>query len=85
MINEAVEESKLSEEMKDEKTIGGITYEEFYSDKDNYNQLITSLVTLKVIQMSNSSVWFKIFEHYGKYYIGLYYDNSLNEPNGEDL
>lgn len=85
LINEAVEESKLSEEMKDEKTIGGITYEEFYSDKDNYDQLITSLVTLKVIQMSNNSIWFKIFEHYGKYYIGLYYDNLLNAPNGEDL
>ena len=86
VINEAVEESKLSiEKTKDEKTIGGITYGEFYSDKDNYDQLISSVVSLKVIQMSNSSVWFKIFEHYGKYYIGLYYDNLLNAPNGEDL
>ena len=86
VINEAVEESKLFlEEKKDEKTIDGITYGEFYSDKDNYDQLISSLVSLKVIQMSNSSVWFKIFEHYGEYYIGLYYDNLLNAPNGEDL
>ena len=77
LINEAVEESK--ENIKDEKDI------EFYSDKDNYNQLISSVVRLKVIQMSNSSIWFKIFEHYGKYYIGLYYDNLLNAPNGEDL
>ena len=87
LINEAVEESKLFlEEKKDEKTIDGITYGEFYSDKDNYDQLISAQVSLKVIQMSkNSSVWFKIFEHYGKYYIGLYYDNLLNAPNGEDL
>ena len=86
LINEAVEESKLSiEKTKDEKTIGGITYGEFYSDKDNYDQLISSIVGLKVIQMSNSSIWFKIFEHCGKYYIGLYYDNLLNAPNGEDL
>ena len=77
LINEAVEESK--ENIKDEKDI------EFYSDKDNYDKLISSIVGLKVIQMSNSSVWFKIFEHYGKYYIGLYYDNLLNAPNGEDL
>ena len=77
VINEAVEESK--ETIKDEKDI------EFYSDKDNYDQLISSLVGLKVYQMSNSSVWFKIFEHYGEYYIGLYYDNLLNAPNGEDL
>ena len=87
LINEAVEESKLFlEEKKDEKTIDGITYGEFYSDKDNYDQLISAQVSLKVHQMSkNSSVWFKIFEHYGKYYIGLYYDNLLNAPNGEDL
>lgn len=86
LINEAVEESKLSiEETKDEKTIGGITYGEFYSDKDNYDQLISSVVRLKVIQMSNNSVWFKIFEYHGEYYIGLYYDNLLNKPNGEDL
>ena len=79
LVNEAVEEIKLSSEKK------GITYEEFYSDKDNYDQLISSLVGLKIIQMSNSSVWFKIFEHYGKYYIGIYYDNLVNKPNGEDL
>ena len=88
LINEAVEETKLLlEEKKDEKTIGGITYEEFYSDKDNYNQLISSTVGLKALKMSisNNSVWFKIFEHYGKYYIGIYYDNLSNQPNGEDL
>lgn len=86
LINEVIEEEKLGlEKIKDEKTAGGITYGEFYSDKDNYNQLISSLVGLKIIQMSNSSVWFKIFEHYGKYYIGIYYDNLVNKPNGEDL
>lgn len=86
IINEAVEESKLFlEEKKDEKTIDGITYGEFYSDKDNYDQLISAQVSLKVIQMSNSSVWFKIFEYHGEYYIGLFYDNLLNKPNGEDL
>ena len=78
LVNEAVEEIKLSSEKK------GITYEEFYSDKDLYNQLVSS-VTDKIIQMSKGSVWFKIFEHYGKYYIGFYYDNLLNAPNGEDL
>ena len=79
LVNEAVEEIKLSSEKK------GITYEEFYSDKDNYDQLISSLVGLKIIQMSNSSVWFTICKHYGKYFIGIYYDNLVNKPNGEDL
>ena len=86
LVNEAVEESKLSiEKIKDEKTAGGITYGEFYSDKDKYNQLISSLVGLKIIQMSNSSVWFTICNHYGEYFIGIYYDNLINKPNGEDL
>ena len=79
LVNEAVEEIKLSSEKK------GITYEEFYSDKDKYNQLISSLVGSKIIQMSNSSVWFTICNHYGKYFIGIYYDNLVNKPNGEDL
>ena len=82
LVNEVIEKLGL-EKIKDEKTAGGITYGEFYSDKDNY--LISSLVGSKIIQMSNSSVWFKIFEHYGKYYIGIYYDNLVNKPNGEDL
>lgn len=30
-------------------------------------------------------VWFSIFEHYGKYYISIFYDNLRNRPNGEDL
>ena len=77
LINEAVEESE--EVIKNGKNI------EFYSDKDNYDRLVSSITGLKVIQMSNSSIWFKIFEHYGKFYIGLYYDNLLNAPNGEDL
>lgn len=74
LINEAIEESK--EKIRDD---------EFFSDKDNYHQLISSLVGWKVIQISNNSVWFTIFEHYGKYYIGIYYDNLSNQPNGEDL
>ena len=78
VINEVVEENKLLLEKK------GITSEEFYSNKDNYIQVFSSIVD-KIFQMSNGSVWFQIFEYYGKYYIGLYYDNLINKPNGEDL
>lgn len=35
--------------------------------------------------ISKKSVWFMIREHYGKYYILMYYDNEYNESNGEDL
>ena len=84
LINE-VEEKLGLEKIKDEKTAGGITHGEFYSDKDNYDQLISSLVGSKIIQMSNSSVWFTICNHYGEYFIGIYYDNLVNKPNGEYL
>ena len=78
LVNEVVEENKLLLEKK------GITPEEFYSDKDNYIQVFSSIVD-KIFQMSKGSVWFQIFEYYGKYYIGIYYDNLINKPNGEDL
>lgn len=35
--------------------------------------------------MRKGRVWFTIHENYGKYFIGLYYDNLANRPNGEDL
>lgn len=46
---------------------------------------------LKLIVMTNNlptgHVWFTIHKHekLGKFYIGLYYDNLANRPNGEDL
>ncbi len=66
---------KLIEDTKDEKTAGGKTIGEFYSDKENFQELVFSVVGLKIMKMSNSSIWFTIREHYGKYYIALYYDN----------
>lgn len=80
LINEATEEvEEINKNLGYDKSI------ESDSEKDYCDQLISAIVSSKVIQMSNSSVWFKIFEHYGEYYIGLYYDNLLNKPNGEDL
>lgn len=35
--------------------------------------------------LADGDVWFMIHEHYGKYQIGLYYDNLHNQANGEDL
>lgn len=31
------------------------------------------------------TVWFRICENYGEYYIAMYYDNEYNCANGEDL
>lgn len=35
--------------------------------------------------ITQGMVWFTIFRSYGEYYIGIYYDNLNNRPNGEDL
>ncbi len=34
---------------------------------------------------SKKPVWFMISDHYGKYYITMFYDNEYNRANGEDL
>lgn len=36
-------------------------------------------------KMTMKPVWFMISEHYGKYYITMFYDNEYNRANGEDL
>ena len=35
--------------------------------------------------LADGDVWFMIHEHYGRYNIGLYYDNLHNQAHGEDL
>ena len=35
--------------------------------------------------LAKKPVWFVISEHYGQYYITMYYDNEYNHSNGEDL
>lgn len=46
--------------------------------KSLYQDYAVDIVKMK-------SVWFRIFELYGKYYIGMFYDNEYNQANGEDL
>lgn len=36
-------------------------------------------------KVAHKSVWFMIGEKYGLYYIIMFYDNGLNQANGEDL
>lgn len=36
-------------------------------------------------QLEKRTVWFKINDFYGEYYITMYYDNHYNKANGEDL
>ncbi len=71
-------------------------YEEHYltetKDKNEFeifeydkNLLKTAAITYEIMQQYNRKVWFRIFEHYGEYYIGIFYDNMNNASNGEDL
>lgn len=57
-------------------------FEIFEFDK---NLLKTAAITFEIMQQYNRKVWFRIFEHYGEYYIGIYYDNINNASNGEDI
>ena len=36
-------------------------------------------------KVAHKSVWFMITERFGRYYINIFYDNELNQANGEDL
>lgn len=50
-------------------------------------KLSVSLNSIKqqVIDVYKRSVWFRIVDFYGKYFISIYYDNEYNKANGEDL
>jgi hypothetical protein len=52
------------------------------TDKDRL-----SMILAKMLDANNFTkvVWFMINEHYGKYYITIFYDNKYNRANGEDL
>lgn len=54
------------------------------TDEDGNNVNMRAYLAL-IAKYSNNSVWFKISEQYGKYYITLFYDNGNNRAYGEDL
>lgn len=54
---------------------------------DNQDKAIMFLATFidGMRSLADGDVWFMIHEHYGRYQIGLYYDNLHNQAHGEDL
>jgi hypothetical protein len=54
------------------------------TERERLSNLILRVVEESLKSLSNN-VWFMINERYGKYYITLFYDNSYNKANGEDL
>ena len=78
------------------KTIANDYYEKHYlaETKDlnelevfefDKNLLKVAAYVVGPMQWLNRKVWFRIYENYGNYSIGIYYDNLYNAPNGEDL
>ena len=53
------------------------------------DEIQTELIEMSVEYMMDlcfkKPVWFMISDHYGKYYITMFYDNEYNRANGEDL
>lgn len=47
--------------------------------------VVSSAIIAETMQKLFRKVWFRIYEEHGKYYIGIYYDNVYNAPNGQDL
>lgn len=58
------------------------TREQLENPTDEMQFEIFSLIMERTSKMS---VWFTISEHYGNYYISMFYDNEYNQANGEDL
>lgn len=94
-LSEEEKELRLSE-IKNELAYNSKFFEENAEILDNHPELLTEYYEqmFGLLQAAESvfdsmtigSVWFMIHREYkGKYYIGLYYDNLANRPNGEDL
>ncbi len=49
------------------------------------NQAQLEAIAITTDHIVKKSVWFRINEVYGKYYISIFYDNEYNRANGEDL
>lgn len=53
--------------------------------EDVQKEIIKSSAEYMLDLCSKKPVWFMISEHFGKYYISMFYDNEYNHANGEDL
>ena len=71
--------SKMQAEIQEQ----GLTRNEKFDEAKSLQFLADYLDGMRSI--ADGEVWFMIHERYGKFQIGLYYDNLHNRPHGEDL
>ena len=73
-----------AEMMAEMQRLGFVTEENDEANTERAWQfLVTYLEGMK--SLADGDVWFMIHESYGRYRIGLYYDNLHNQAHGEDL
>ncbi len=53
--------------------------------EDIKTEVISESLSALVDAVHNKPVWFMITEHFGKFYITMFYDNEYNRAQGEDL
>lgn len=60
--------------------------EQLENPTEEINQEAQSIaMSIGMNMIFKKPVWFRICEHYGKYFITIFYDNEYNHANGEDL
>ena len=75
----------LREQLKNE-VLQKYTPEQLENPTEEINKELERLILMKGMDiLFKKSVWFRICEIYGEYYIALFYDNVYNMANGEDL
>lgn len=48
-------------------------------------EILDKALKMEFDLISKKPVWFRICEHFGEYYITMFYDNEYNHADGEDL
>lgn len=62
------------------------TPDQIYNPTHEQEEDMQNIINNSVVDaMEKRSVWFMIYNNYGKYRITMYYDNGYNRANGEDL
>ena len=80
----------------DNDTTGGFAYMKKYvenrtdeladmTEEEMMNALELQATMFMLSKIQHKSVWYTISEKYGRYFINMYYDNELNQANGDDL
>ena len=65
-------------------TIAAELQQSLGDDEEKAIQFVLAYLS-RMKELADGQVWFMIHENYGKYNIGLYYDNLHNRAHGEDL